>query len=108
MKLENCNVLITGGASGIGKLMGRIALEKGAACLIIWDINPVNIERTKAELGKLGKVRGYVADVSNNDAVIKTYEKTVAECGNVDILINNAGIVTSNKTFDKQTAEEIS
>ena len=55
MKLENCNVLITGGASGIGKLMGRIALEKGAACLIIWDINPVNIERTKAELGKLGK-----------------------------------------------------
>lgn len=107
MKLENCNVLITGGASGIGKLMGRIALEKGAACLIIWDINPVNIEQTKAELGKLGKVRGYVADVSNNDAVMKAYEKTVAECGNVDILINNAGIVTSNKTFDKQTAEEI-
>ena len=43
MKFENANVLITGGASGIGKIMGRMALEKGAACLIIWDINPQNI-----------------------------------------------------------------
>ena len=107
MKFENSNVLITGGASGIGKLMGRIALEKGASCLIIWDINLSSIEKAKEELGKYGKVVGYIADVSDNDAVISAYNKTVAECGNIDILINNAGIVTSNKTFDKQTAEEI-
>ena len=30
MKFENANVLITGGASGIGKIIGRMALEKGA------------------------------------------------------------------------------
>ena len=107
MKFENSNVLITGGASGIGKLMGRIALEKGASCLIIWDINLSSIEKAKEDLGKYGKVMGYIADVSDNDAVISAYNKTIADCGNVDILINNAGIVTSNKTFDKQTAEEI-
>ena len=39
MKLKNRNVLITGGASGIGRIMGRIALEKGARTFIIWDIN---------------------------------------------------------------------
>ena len=33
---DNC-VLITGGASGIGRIMGRMALEKGAKSLIIWD-----------------------------------------------------------------------
>jgi short-subunit dehydrogenase len=43
MKFKNANVLITGGASGIGRIMGRMALEKGANHLIIWDINPVNI-----------------------------------------------------------------
>lgn len=107
MKFENSNVLITGGASGIGKLMGRIALEKGASCLIIWDINLSSIEKAKEELGKYGKVMGYIADVSDNNAVISAYNRTVADCGNIDILINNAGIVTSNKTFDKQTAEEI-
>lgn len=107
MKIENSNVLITGGASGIGRLMGKLALEKGASCLVIWDINPASIASVTAELGKIGKVRGYVADVSKNEAVIEAYEKTVAECGNIDILINCAGIVTSNKTFDKQTADEI-
>lgn len=107
MKLENSNVLITGGASGIGKIMGRIALEKGAACLVIWDINPASIEAAKTELGKLGKVAGFVADVSDNDAVMDAHAKTIAECGEIDIVINNAGIVTSNKTFDKQTPEEI-
>ena len=107
MKFEKANVLITGGASGIGKIMGRMALEKGASCLIIWDINITNIEATRQELGKYGKIAGYVVDVSNNDVVTKTYAKVVDECGPVDILINCAGIVTSNKTFDKMSTDEI-
>ena len=107
MKFENANVLITGGASGIGKIMGRMALEKGASCLIIWDINPQSIAAAVSELSKLGKVKGYIVDVSRNELVIEGYNKVVSECGEVDILINSAGIVTSNKTFDKQTADEI-
>ena len=107
MKFENANVLITGGASGIGKIMGRMALEKGARCFIIWDINPAGIEATRKELSQYGKVKGYVVDVANNDIVTKAYEKTVHDCGYVDILINCAGIITSNKTFDQQTEEEI-
>ena len=107
MKFENANVLITGGASGIGKIMGRMALEKGASCLIIWDINPQTIATAVSELGKIGKVKGYIVDVSRNELVVEGYNKVVSECGEVDILINSAGIVTSNKTFDKQTADEI-
>jgi short-subunit dehydrogenase len=107
MKFENANVLITGGASGIGKIMGRMALEKGASCLIIWDINPQNIALTVNELGKIGKVKGYIVDVSRNDNVVEAHRKVVSECGEVDILINCAGIVTSNKTFDQQTTDEI-
>ena len=107
MKFRNANVLITGGASGIGMIMGRMALEKGASNLIIWDINPINIESTKKELGKLGKVWGYIVDVSDNKKVNETYVRTVNECGDIDILINSAGIITSNKTFDNQTEDEI-
>ena len=107
MKFENANVLITGGASGIGKIMGRMALEKGASCLIIWDINPQTIATAVSELSKIGKVKGYIVDVSRNELVVEGYNKIVSECGEVDILINSAGIVTSNKTFDKQTADEI-
>ena len=107
MKIKNSSVLITGGASGIGKIMGRMALERGASRLIIWDINPQNIALTISELSKIGKVNGYVVDVSRNEMVTETFNKVKAECGNIDILINCAGIVTSNKTFDKMTSDEI-
>lgn len=107
MKFENANVLITGGASGIGKIMGRMALEKGASTLIIWDINVTGIEKTRKEFSRYGKVKGYVVDVSRNENVTPAYDKTVKECGDIDILINCAGIITSNKTFDQQTPEEI-
>ena len=107
MKFENANVLITGGASGIGKLMGRMALEKGAKCFIIWDINMDGIEVTRLELSKYGKVAGYVVDVANYEAVEESYKRTVKEYGDIDILINCAGVITSNKTFDQQTVDEM-
>ena len=107
MKFENANVLITGGASGIGRIMGKIALEKGARTFIIWDINITAIEQTRKELSHLGRVKGYVVDVANAEIVDAAYSKTIADCGSVDILINCAGIITSNKTFDQMTSEEI-
>ena len=107
MKIKGSTVLITGGASGIGKIMGRMALEKGARNLIIWDINIAAIEAVKQEFKELGNVYGYRVDVSSNDTVVNTYKRVLKDCGEVDILINCAGIVTSNKTFDKMSADEI-
>ena len=107
MKIKGSNVLITGGASGIGKIMGRMALEKGARNLIIWDINIAAIEAVKQEFKELGNVYGYRVDVSSNDTVVNTYKRVLEDCGEVDILINSAGIVTSNKTFDQMSAHEI-
>ena len=107
MKFDNCNVLVTGGASGIGKIMGRIALEKGAKCLIIWDINKQNMATTESELSAYGKVKCYRVDVGNADVIHEAYTATVKDCGDVDILINNAGVVTGNKSFDKIGTNEI-
>ena len=96
-KIKNNCVLITGGASGIGRIMGRMALEKGARQLVIWDINEQSIAATEAEFSKLGNVKGYVVDVANDEAIEKAYADTCRDCGAVDILINCAGIVTGNK-----------
>ena len=107
-------VLITGGASGIGKLMGGMALDKGAAALVIWDINQESIEQVVSELGqaakaqgRAGRVYGMRVDVSNQAMVADRYEQTKREVGEIDILINSAGIITSNKTFDQCSADEI-
>lgn len=107
MKLRDAVVVITGGASGIGCIMGRMALEKGAKALAIWDINQENLDRVVAQHSRLGRVQGYRVDVSDYQAVQQTYAATVADLGQVDILINNAGVVTTNKTFDQNTQQDI-
>ena len=106
-QIKGSSVLITGGASGLGRLMGRMVLEKGARCLIIWDINEENIQKTKAEMKRLGRVEGFRVDVADAENVNCQFEETTRLCGDVDILINCAGIVTGNKTFDQQTVSEI-
>ena len=102
------NVLITGGASGIGRIMGRMALERGAATLIIWDVNRTNLDLVLAEFATIGAVRGYIVDIADTQAVAECYERVKSEVGEVNILINNAGIVTSNSTFDHLSIDEIS
>ena len=107
MNFKDTIVVVTGGASGIGKIMARKALEKGAKAVAIWDINEANLESVVHEHSALGKVKGYKADVSSFEAVKQAYQTTVQDLGPVDILINNAGIVTSNKTFDENTQRDI-
>ena len=77
--------------------MARRCLEKGARQVIIWDINEKAIAETVAELSRLGKVCGFRADISDAGSVQDAYEATRAACGDVDILINNAGIVANNR-----------
>ncbi len=107
MKFNDANVVITGGASGIGRIMGRMALERGAARLIIWDINESNIELVKNELSGKGQVSGYRVDVSARENIELAYADTVKDCGPIDVLIQCAGIVTSNATFNKLNTRDI-
>ena len=110
MKIQGKTVLITGGCSGIGKIMARRCLEMGAKPVVIWDINDEAISATSKELteGKQGYyVIGIKADISDPASVDAAYSLTRQACGPVDILINNAGIITNNKTFAEQTDEDI-
>ena len=106
-KFNDKRVLITGAASGIGRIMGAMALEKGAAALVIWDINQANIDATVAEFKAKGNVFGYRVDISDEQQVVAAAQRVKEEVGQIDILINCAGIITGNKTFDNCTTEEI-
>ncbi|MCO5249540.1 MAG: SDR family oxidoreductase [Chitinophagales bacterium] len=107
-KIKNANVLITGGAQGIGKLLGEKFLREGAGNLIIWDINDKNIEQTLNEFDNKGyqNVHAFNVDVSDVKDVERAATEVLLEIGNVDILINNAGIVVG-KMFWEHSMEEI-
>ncbi|MBR9758562.1 MAG: SDR family oxidoreductase [Algicola sp.] len=106
MQLKEKTVLITGGASGIGKIMVRLMLERKAK-VIIWDINQESIDKTLTECSNKGVLFGYNVDVSNLEQIQDTAKKVKAEIGVVDVLINNAGIIVG-KYFKDQTTSEIS
>lgn len=102
MKVKKHTVLITGGASGIGKIMSRLMLERGAEKVIIWDINQESIDMVTKEFNLLGKIEGYQVDVTNLEQIKQTAER----CKHVDILINCAGIVVG-KFFNEHTDNDI-
>ncbi|MFK7973097.1 MAG: SDR family oxidoreductase [Bacteroidia bacterium] len=107
-KIVNRNVLITGGASGIGKLMGRRFLEEGARNVVIWDVNEDALYKTAAEWQAEGysNVLAYVVDVTDTENVEDTAIDVLSELGGIDILVNNAGVVVG-KNFEDHSASDI-
>ena len=106
-KISGKKVLITGGASGIGRQTGERMLEKGAALLLIWDIN----EAAAAETMEYLRAKGYRSDffrvdVSDTGQVTKAAAEVLEKYGSIDILVNNAGVVVG-KDFHENSHEEI-
>ena len=101
---KNKTALITGGASGIGKIMTRLLMERGAK-IIIWDINPTGIENIISEFQSMGEISGYVVDVSKPEQIQQIADQVKLEKGTVDILINNAGIIVGKYFHEHSTAE---
>ncbi len=108
-QIRGANVLVTGGANGIGKLMALKCLQEGAANLIIWDINEENLHKTQKEFSSKGykNVHTFVVDVSHTHDIEKSATEVLLEIGNVDILINNAGIVAGKHSFWEYSAKDI-
>ncbi|XP_069777561.1 epidermal retinol dehydrogenase 2 isoform X2 [Narcine bancroftii] len=94
-------VLITGAASGIGRL---VALEfaRLRSALVLWDIDAKGNEETARLARERGapRVHTYLCDCSKRTAVYEVADQVKREVGDVSIVINNAGIVTGKKFID--------
>lgn len=105
--IAGSTALITGGASGIGYLTGKRLLEEGASHLVIWDVQDDSLQRAVGELATRGRrVTGFRVDVSDLEQVQRTLRQMQGVGIEVDLLINNAGIVVG-KQFADHSHEEI-
>ena len=89
MNLTNAVALITGGSAGIGYSIAKTLSESGARVAITG--------RDKGRLAEAAKALGVTpiqADVAKEADVERTYKEVLAKFGDLDILINNAGIGT--------------
>ena len=90
-RLEGKVCIVTGAARGIGKGIALRLLEEGAR---VWmcDVNAAGIEASVEELAATGEVAGGVTDVSRRDQVQALVDSVVARWGELDVMVNNAGI----------------
>jgi len=85
-------VLITGGASGIGRALALLFATKGASLLLV-DIDQAGLEAVAGEAESRGVgAKWYLTDVGDADQVALLHERVVSEAGVPDILVNCAGV----------------
>jgi len=91
--LEGKVVLVTGGSRGIGRATALEAATQGADVAIAYRSNASVAERVVAEATALGvTARAYACDVAAADQAKALIEQVVADFGQLDVVINNAGI----------------
>jgi len=91
--LEGKVALVTGASYGIGFAIAEAYLKAGAK-VVFNDINQELVDKGMASYKEIGfDVKGYVCDVTDEDAVEAMVAKIEEEVGTVDILVNNAGII---------------
>jgi len=88
MDIERKVVVITGGASGIGKAVGKLMVNKGADKVFLADQNENLLNETAEEIGAIP----IVCDVSNEESVIALVNEVILQTNVIDIFMSNAGI----------------
>lgn len=105
MRLENKVVIITGGASGIGRETALLFAREGAK-IVIADINEKKGEEVASEIQKLGGIALFIKmDVCNREEIKTMVETVMRRHGKIDILINNGGII-QDAFLSKMTEEQ--
>lgn len=97
MQLQNNNVLITGGGSGIGAAIAQYFKNLGAK-IILLDINGEAVQQQAAQIG----AKAYIGDITDGVKAEQLMEQIKTECGAPRILINAAGILGSGKILGRE------
>lgn len=91
--LNNKVAVVTGAGSGIGRALAKALAARGCR-LALSDLNEAGLKQT-AELCNAIDVKTYLLDVSDRDAIYAHAETVVKDFGNVNLVINNAGVALS-------------
>ncbi|MEJ2140256.1 MAG: SDR family NAD(P)-dependent oxidoreductase [Gammaproteobacteria bacterium] len=96
--------LVTGATDGIGKALARRLLQAGAG-VILHGRNAEKMAATVAELDQYGEVYPLRADFSSLDEVRNLADIIAAQFGQLDVLVNNAGLLTDKRQLSQDGFE---
>jgi NAD(P)-dependent dehydrogenase (short-subunit alcohol dehydrogenase family) len=95
--------IVTGGASGIGRMLCEELAGRGAS-VVVADINEAGATEVASAInGQGGQAQAQVIDVCSEEAVRHLVQDTAAAHGRLDYMFNNAGIVIAGDLRDLRT-----
>lgn len=98
-RIQDKVAIVTGGASGIGRAISRRFGAEGAK-VVVADINAAGAEKVAAEIVAAGgDAVGVAVDVSDSASVQALFDAALASYGTLDVLVNNAGLVDTERHF---------
>ena len=96
MRFNEQIAIVTGGAGGLGKNIAQRLADEGAT-VIIFDLNETAVKSVESELrGENLKVDSQLVDVTDERSVVEGFNKVAEEYGQLDIMVNCAGIIGPN------------
>ncbi len=95
--------IVTGGAQGIGRAVAE-ELSNNGARIVIWDVDEALAAATAGEIGT--DSLPMIVDISDWNSVCAARDRTVADAGRIDIVVNSAGIAGMNATVEDYPVEE--
>jgi len=99
--LDDKVVMVTGGAGGIGRAIAERFASQGSK-IIVNDVDADGANQVVAAIADAGgSAMTGVADVSDSSAVATVVDAAMAEYGRIDVLVNNAGLVSPMLHFFK-------
>jgi len=102
MRLKDKVSIITGAAQGIG-LATALKFAREGAVVIVCDMKAAAVDEAVAECRRLGaQAAGFVVNVTDRAQVDAMVAAVKAQCGRIDVLVNNAGI-TQDARLQKMT-----
>ena len=91
MEIKKQNVIVTGAASGLGLELTKQLLAEGANVAAV-DINEENLKKLETDLNSKN-LKTYIVNMGDVESIKKFREDYKKDCHDVDIIINNAGII---------------
>lgn len=103
--LANQVAIVTGASRGIGNEIAKRLASEGAYVYLV-DVNEKSLYETCNQLSSENlSVAAIVADITNEQAVERLFDRVEEKHGKADILVNNAGIIRDNLLF-KMSSED--
>ena len=99
-------VIVTGGSSGIGFATARKFLEQGDTVVIL-STNEAKGRAAESKLKAYGEVCWMSCNAARNEDCVRVAQEVEARYGRIDVLVNNAGIVSKRVPFLQVELEDV-